>query len=238
MPLAPDSALDVSYQIDYISNQYGTMRAKYFVQGDSSYPEVFKNIRLSPDQFNDSDIHLAAEGKIPSAVYTWREFLGADSFDAASYYDSIHTSRYKVTVSDSAPNLTVRQALRLKLQETVTEDSNEIRTSFSIVALDSNEVQAARGAIRTSLWTAYRYLEDLGRLDSVRELYGLDSGTGTVDDRINFEYSNFLNVGDSASTKLGTFLGLNDSDLALWFVDANEAYVDPNAEEALARLGG
>ena len=225
MPLLADSARDITYSIEYIDRAQEFMRVKYWISGDSSFPEISKNFNLYG--FEDSAIHETAQSGFNGVAKRWREILGDYGFNADSYYGQEWSGRYRVTIDDSFPDIGPIQGLREKIEYYDSVDSDTIFRTFRIVGLDSNEAELARSHIEVDAVSLRQTLIDEGRFDSIQSLFGLDSGS-SVDDRLRmkFEYQDYIVSGDSVANAIQTTLGLNDSDFAVKMINIRNVLVD------------
>jgi len=226
MPLLADSARDVTYSIEYIDRAQNFMRVKYWVSGDSSFPELQKNYNVW--EFNDSSIHQQIKDGLDGVNKRWREILGSyDSFNADSYYGQEWNARYKVSQFDSVPILSAIQGLRQKIELYDSADSDTIYHSYRIVDNDSNEAEYARTHIKIDAVSFRQNMIDDGRFDSLQSLFGFDSGSNADENlRMKFEYQDFITSGDSVAQAIKSHLGLNDSDFAVKFIEIGNRYPD------------
>lgn len=224
MPLLADSARDVTYSIEYIDRPQRFMRVKYWVSGDSSFPEISRNYTMW--SFDDSSIHAQAIDGVEGVNTRWREILGSyDSFNPDSYYGQEWTTRYRVTVNESYPILSAIQGLRQKVEYFDSYDSDTKYGSFRIVDNDSNEAAYARSHISVDAISLRQTLIEDGKFDSIQSLLGLDSGTSSDELlRAKFEYQDVIVSGDSVASAIQGVLGLNDSDFAVKFIEIGERY--------------
>ena len=209
-----DSAIDYNYSIHNINLDQKLMTVTYYTSVSDGRPTVYRNIYLSPSEFNDSDIRVKAESVAEEVVSQWDQILEANSvnpaFDPDDFIGDSYSARFKPHVSDSVPPF---NHLTQEVTSYDSEGYDEIRTKYSVSAMNESDKAAYRNNrsyLRPQLWNAL-LKED--RLDSAATVLGLYSGSHDSQE-INFLVADGFSFTDPVLVELRSVLGYNDSDFA------------------------
>lgn len=221
MPYA-DSAINYRWAIQTISVDQRRMVVTYDPadSADSSRPTVFQNFDVDPSQFNESDLTAIATSNAASKVVVteWDKAIEAAAaniaFNEDSYIGWGGSNRYKVELADSLP---AYNALRYKLVASDSEGADEIRTSYSLVLMDSDEKRVRYDDIFTSKSAAWALLENNGHEDSLSEILNIDDSVRTWNNK-TFEFLSENEFGwrSTIAAVVQDLTGWDDSDLASW----------------------
>lgn len=212
-----DSALDYSYQIEEvrIADQY--MRVKYFTADSyDGRPDILRNFEVLADQWDSVSLRSLITADGIGIVTIWDKYLESATVDSAAVNSLVgvdFNTRYKVRLLDQTlPTFDEYNWGRDKIVYADSEGNDTIQLKWSTQAMDSNEQAYVLSSVQINRAALLLKLSELGRLDSVQSLIGYDTGTVDVNERIAFEYNTTLSMTDSASGRVQTLLGYNDSD--------------------------
>ena len=123
-------------------------------------------------------------------------------------------NRYKTDTEGVKPSFNF---LTKALVETVTEDSDEISTSYSLRSLTDSEKAEVYSGLSLSRENIWLNLLEAGLIDSASSILGIDD-PATDSAEIDFRHSHNISFSDGASQEIKSTLGINDSDFAKFFV--------------------
>jgi len=202
----PDSAQDYTYEVLGVDSSYEvTIQVTSY---DSLQSYLFYRAENGD---SDGTITNFVANNIGRVLLDW-----GDQRQSAPTF-TIGTpviNRYKTVTESEKPSF---NSLTSALVETVTEDSNEITTSFSLRNLTDSEKAEVYGGLSLSRSDMWLNLLEAGLIDSASAILGIDDPAGDSDE-IDFRHGHSIGFSSSSSQHLKSSLGLNDSDFAKFFV--------------------
>ena len=210
-----DSALNYNATVTNIS--LGDNRIQILYQPsvvDSSRSDIYRNLRLETENFNDSGIQDVIKEGAVSAANIWQTQIAnaaeVPSFDPNTFIGNVYNKRYKPVTSDSVPT---PDNYNPQLFEAVAYDSegaDDIRTKYNIVALDSDGKVTFRNNYEILRETLLMSLAHTNRFDSVQQ--AIQAGLADSEEA-EYLSKNVLGIKDVFIQQVKSVLSLNDSDM-------------------------
>ena len=208
-----DSALDYNATVTSISLDNNLIQVLYQPADstDSSRSDVYRNLRLETEDFNDSGIQVKIKEGSISAANIWQtqaeNAAEVPSFDPADFLGNVYNKRYKPFSADSFP---VFNPQRFQVVLYDSEGPDDIRTKYNVVALDSDEKVAFRTDYQIDRETLFMSLAHTNRLDSVQQ--SIEAGLADSEEA-QYLSKNILGINDVFIEQVKSVLSLNDSDM-------------------------
>jgi hypothetical protein len=200
-----DSAQDYTYEVLGMDSNYEvTIRVTSY---DSLHGHLFYQAKNGD---SDGTITTFVANNFGRVFLDWEEQRqSAPTFTIGTRV----TNRYKTIAEGEKPSF---NSLTKTLVETVTEDSNEITTSFSLRGLtdsEKGEIYSRLSSPRSDVWLN---LLEAGLIDSTSTILGIDDPAGDSAE-IEYRHKSGVEFSASSSQSIQSSLGLNDSDFAALF---------------------
>ena len=208
-----DSALDYNATVTSISLDNNLIQVLY-QPADSTHTgnDVYRNLRLATENFNDSGIQEVIKHGAVSAALIWEtqaeNAAEVPSFDPADFVGDVYNKRYKPFYSDVAP-----VNFNPQLFEAVAYDSegaDDIRTKYNVVALDSDGKVTYRNGYPISREKLFLSLAHTNRFDSVQQAVEVGSADS---EQMQFLSRDTLFIDDVLIQQVQSVLSLNDSNM-------------------------
>lgn len=201
-----DSAQDYTYEILGVDSSYEvTIRVTSY---DSLQSYLFYRAENGD---SDGTITTFVANNITRVLLDWEEQRqSAPTFTIGTPV----VNRYKTDTEGVKPSFNF---LTKAIVETVTEDSDEITTSYSLRSLTDSEKAEVYSGLSLSRDDLWLNLLEAGLADSTSTILGI-SDPATDSAEIDFRHGHTIGFSSEASQEVQSTLGINDSDFAKFFV--------------------
>ena len=223
--------MNYSYEITSVNVNTLSFRCVYTSTSDSSLPDVIKN--LPAREFTDSEVTPIIQQAGEGVVKFWqRSSFAPDQSAADALVGSTGSGTYvapKDVIVEDIPSFDDQTQ---KVVETIVEDSASITYSYTVVALDSAELQVITDRTITGLKSTAS--EQINKLDTqlmTAMINGYNINTDTVNHRLALVdiANNAVDSDVLPSTPTSYF---NDSDFSLPI----DAYTKGEADKQLVQV--
>lgn len=215
-----DSALDYKYEIDEIrvADQY--MRVRYYTADSyDGRPDLYRNFEVLASELDSTSIHNIIQEDVVGIVTIWDKYLEASAIDSDSLDHLVgveFTDRYKVRYHEGTRAFNTYNWQKFKQVEYDSEGPDDITSKWSLVEMTNDEKLAVRASSTFNTLALRQALNIEDRLDSVEALLGFDSGSGSLNERLNWTFARQVTLTDSAIERVQGILGYNDSAFVDW----------------------
>ena len=164
-----DSYLDYSWEVVKIATANQSMTVRY-TTADSDLPDLVRRYPLQPTDYDSASITAIAEGTAAeySILTQWQDIRNAEtdnpSFSDSAFVGKINSTRYKPATSD--PSVDNPNVQLFKVVSADSEGPEEIRRTYTLTALDSDEKVAVRNSTIITPAQLWNHMEEKSLVDA------------------------------------------------------------------------